>query len=514
MRLKIGLPSTLAAAVVLAVLVAACGTADAPAASPDPANQTPTSTPVPPEARQSALEFARAQRLIEDDWEQFHTDFDRWRSGLTSCDRSAAHAALQGFAGDLVDITQKANNLPRSGATRRLADRLIESAEKEEAGLRQLRDRWQPDSTALFEAVDGARSESLASQKAVADDLADLAGSNGLTSLDEARDFSAHFEAVSRDWASVHDSYRSVRDEQDELSAADTSTRLDEVIDELKKVRSAIDDLPTSDSTRSIIADLKEAAAAEEDALTQLKEDFDGQEQPISGQDDSNQVRNLSANTQEEDPTPTIPPTPTPTPAPGEGDQPTPTPAPSEGDQPTPTPEPDETGQPSFTDADAKVSDSDELLKQVEDELQSILNDSSQEPGDLDAFRRQYDLLVRDWDTFHDKYNGWRRNEGGCNRVEVANQLGEFSVRFGNISKRVKDLPQASFLRPMGNSLVDAVQREEEALRILRFTWRPFATDPYRALEQERNNSGQLRRQAGAGVQELMQRFGIAPGEL
>jgi hypothetical protein len=160
------------------------------------------------------------------------------------------------------------------------------------------------------------------------------------------------------------------------------------------------------------------------------------------------------------------------------------------------------------------VSDSDNVLQQVEDELQSILNDSSQEPEDLDAFSRQYDLLVQDWAAVHDKYNGWRRNEGGCNRVEVAQQLGELSVRFGGLSQRVNSLPQASFLRPMGDSLVDAAQREEEALRILRFTWRPFATDPYRALEQERNNSSRLRRQARVGVQELIQRFGIPPGDL
>lgn len=452
MRLKIGLLPTLAVPILLA-LVLACGTAAPPASNPSLANQPPTSTPIPPEARQAAQDFARAQSQIEEDWDQFHTDFDQWRTGLSSCDRSAAHAALQGFAGDLSAITQQANSLPRSSSTRRLADQLIESAGMEEAGLRQLRDRWQPDSTALFETVDSARSESLASQKAVADDLADLREASGPGGLDDAKKFSTEFESVSNDWESLHDAYNTIRDDQDTLSAADSASKLGEVIDDLATVQSAIDDLPSSDTTEGMIADLKEAAEAEEAALTQLKETFDSQ---------------------------------------------------AEGDS-----------EPSFSDADAKASDSDDVREQVDDELKSILDDSSADKiGDIDAFRQDYDLLVQNWAAFHDEYNGWRRTEGGCNRVEVANRLGEFGLRFANISKRVNNLPQASFLRPMGDSLVEAAQREEEALRILRNTWRPFATDAYRALDQERSNSGRLRRQAGVGVQELLQRFGITPGEL
>ena len=65
----------------------------------------------------------------------------------------------------------------------------------------------------------------------------------------------------------------------------------------------------------------------------------------------------------------------------------------------------------------------------------------------------------------------------------------------------------------MGDSLVDAAQREEEALRILRNTWRPFAKNAYRALDQERDNAVRLRRQANVGVQELLQRYGMSSDE-
>ena len=455
MRLKIGQFSIPAAGVILA-LVVACGTTAPTVTNPNPANQPPTPTPIPPDARQTAQNFAQAHGLIEEDWEQFHTDFDQWRAGLTSCDRGAAQTSLQGFASDMSEITQQAHILPRAFSTRRLADQLIEAAENEEAGLRQLRGRWQPGSTALFEAVDSVRSESLASQKAVADDLDDLSEPTSEDDLEDARDFSTEFESVSNDWASLHSAFDSVRDGQDVLSATESSTQLGDVIGDLKNVQSAIANLPSSNITKGMIDDLKSAAEAEEDVLTALKESFDSQGVSEDGSD-----------------------------------------------------------EPSFADAETKVSDANDVRDQVDGELQSILDDSSSDKlADIDAFQQEYDLLIPNWAAFHNDYNEWRRTEGGCNRVEVARRLGRFALSFGDISKQVNNLPQTSFLRPMGDSLVDAAQREEEALRILRNTWRPFANDAYRALDQERDNAGRLRRQANVGVQELLQRFGISPDEL
>jgi len=454
MRLKIGQFTILAAGVILA-LVVACATTTPTVTNLNPANQPPTPTPIPPHARQTAQDFAQANGNIKEDWEQFHTDFDQWRVGLTACDNSAARTSLRTFASDMGEITQQTHNLPRASSTRRLADQLIEAAENEEAGLRQLRDRWQPDSTAPFEAVDSARSKSLASQKTVADDLDDLSEPTSQEALDDARHFSHEFKSVSNDWASLHEAYDSVRDDQNVLSATESSTQLADIIDDLKKVQSTIADLPSSNTSKGMIDDLKSAAKVEEDVLTALKESFDSQADSEDGEDG--------------------------------------------GDEP------------SFTDADAKVTDVDDVREQVDDELQSILDESPDKIADIDAFRLEYDLLIPNWEAFHNDYNEWHRTEGGCNRVEVAKRLGTFALSFGDISKQVNNLPQASFLRPMGDSLVDAAQREEEALRILRNTWRPFAKDAYRAMDQERDNAGRLRRQANVGVQELLQRFGISP---
>jgi hypothetical protein len=161
------------------------------------------------------------------------------------------------------------------------------------------------------------------------------------------------------------------------------------------------------------------------------------------------------------------------------------------------------------------VSKSDGVREQVQNDLQNLPDaTASGNISDIDNFRQQYDVLVREWNEFHQGYDEWRSSESGCNRTEVIDRLGQFSVRFGEIAREVRNLPSTSFVRPMADTLVEAAEREEEALRGLRNTWRPFATDAYRALDQESINSDSLRREAEVGIQELLQRFGIPASEI
>ena len=51
------------------------------------------------------------------------------------------------------------------------------------------------------------------------------------------------------------------------------------------------------------------------------------------------------------------------------------------------------------------------------------------------------------------------------------------------------------FLRPLRELFVEAAELEEEALTALRNTWRPFDSEVYRTVEQERIDTKRLRRQ-------------------
>ena len=60
---------------------------------------------------------------------------------------------------------------------------------------------------------------------------------------------------------------------------------------------------------------------------------------------------------------------------------------------------------------------------------------------------------------------------------------------------------------------MEAVEREEQALRSLRNAWRPFDTGIYGELDSERSAAGKLRRQVAAGNQDLLARYEISiPG--
>ena len=66
----------------------------------------------------------------------------------------------------------------------------------------------------------------------------------------------------------------------------------------------------------------------------------------------------------------------------------------------------------------------------------------------------------------------------------------------------------------MGELFVEAAEREDEALRDLRNKWRPFDSEVYHRLDQERNEARRLRRQVTAGVQDLLPRYAISVQEL
>ena len=152
--------SPLLGLLLLASLAACSEAADTqPATAPPDPSPGQAVEPLSASDRMAVDAFADQREAIDQEWDQLHQDLDQWRAGLTSCHRSSVHEALQGFAAGFADVTAQAGDLPRTIITRELADILIAAAEEEGAAFRQLRDRWQPDDTALFELVEQRRSD-------------------------------------------------------------------------------------------------------------------------------------------------------------------------------------------------------------------------------------------------------------------------------------------------------------------------------------------------------------------
>ena len=482
---------------------------------------TPTPTAVPDSARAVALEFAAGNNSISIRWEEFHDDFDSWREGLVTCNADSVRAALRGFAGRFGGITATARALPRTSVVRALADDLIQAAEEEEEALRLLRDTWQPSPAALalvsagggtdeesgqddgfnppqavfpFERVDTARAAAAVLRKEVADALSDRTERTTKSSLAEADTFSARFLSLDSSWEDFHREYDTFRSQFGDLTSGQTVARLGSLVDQFREIVGGVRRLPTTEATREVVQILAQVAQEEDLTLRRLRGTFQKTGETMIG-------------TPEEE-------------LPEEG-------APAEdpglvqegGEAAEVSPEIEvsfEAGDLSLFDAfDAQIVASNAVRLQAGQELALVLEDISKETRDLVAeFTEEYDLLLKEWNAFHRDYDEWRATEGGCDRSKAIETLSQFTVTFGEIASDVRGLPAATVLRPMGEILVEAVEREERAIRELRNAWQPYAVDVYQNLDQERGTAGKLRRQVAVGIQELLERFGISPGEL
>ena len=434
--------------------------------------------PLPESSRMAMEQFTLQQQDMGQEWDKFHVEFDTWRAGLTSCDRSTLQVALQEFAVSFNGITGLALDLPRNATTRELADILIEAAEAEEATLRQLRDRWQPNNVSLFEMVEQSRSQAGLAQKR-AEDLAydlqkDLEEGSDPEEVAAVEAFSQSFEVVEEAWKEFHEAYTELREE--ELDQDELPDRVVLLIEQLNGVITLLEAVPEADATDDMLESLRAAAEAELEALQYLSESLAGDDTPP--------------------PIPTDP-----------ADS-----APAEGSPDTATPEPPSNGMgmdldDAYDGVDAAVSQAKDILDEVNLSISTTIEGNTGDSlADLASFNEDYQVLVDDWDAFHERFSQWRRTEGGCDRTGVLQSLEQFNLRVNELGRQARDLPQDSYLLPMYTLLVEAAEREEGAMRTLRNSWRPFNVDVFKALDQERLNADRLRRQAAIGLQELRER--------
>jgi hypothetical protein len=160
---------------------------------------------------------------------------------------------------------------------------------------------------------------------------------------------------------------------------------------------------------------------------------------------------------------------------------------------------------------DAQLVSSNALRRRADLTLEDVVQATSQDNQEAVAgFSEGYALVVEAWDEFHKEYDEWRVGQGGCDLSKATEVLGEFAIRFAKLAREVRGLPRATFLRPLVELFVEAAEGEEAAVRDLRDTWRPFDSNVYKALDQQRNTARRLRRQVAVGVEDLLDRYDIS----
>ena len=516
----------------------------------------PTPTPVPAEVKNTTTEFASGYAELSGDWDKLHGDFQDWRQGLTACEASSVQITLHEFTGRFASITAATRSLPRDPLVRHLSDRLIEAAEVEEEALRALAENRQPSAPAIntspsseagtlvaasdekgageagavengnnpasdgtgsvYEGVARARSQASAIQKGVSDSLDDLQARTSPDAQEDVSELSSAVSELNEAWDQFHRNYDSFRSAEPNYNAAQRTRGINLLVNEFRGVAQAARDLPSAAGTGDVADILAEAAEAEDLLLRILRGDL-GQPGEFVGnqpstEDDSSEIS---------------------TPAP---------PVEGNGNLPPTKPEPLEEGSSGLGsggltgnglfEAEVEADSEDEpsaadpavfyafdgqlveanTVRRKAGQLLSKIEEEVSDDGrkEVNGFAAQHKRLMAQLDDFRDDYDEWRSTEGGCDRAEVIGALGGFTARFSDLSADVRGLPKATFLRPMGELLVEAADREHKSVRDLRNTWEPFYAGVYDDLDRQRDTSDKLRRQVSSGIDELAARYGLS----
>jgi hypothetical protein len=351
-----------------------------------------------------------------------------------------------------------------------LADKLILAAEKEEGAFRQLRDTWEPGKPSVFQQVDSARSAASVLRKEMDDNLSILQERTTPASRAEVDKFATAFQQLNSTWDTFHKEYDSFRQVEGSLARIDSLAGLGNLVGQFRGIVVTVRGLPTVEATRQVSERIARAAEDEDLALRRLTDSLREAGDGSAGGATPGPERGQASGSKEASP---------------------------------------------FAAFAAQLVKSNTLRRQALQDLADVQLEVA-EPGRIAIveFARQYGLLRQEWNKFHQEYDDWRRTEGGCDRAEAIAALGQFTVRFGELTTRVRGLPRVASLRPLGELLVEAAEREDEGLRVLRNTWRPYDAEVYKAFDRERALTGKLRRQVVVGTQDILDRYGVSPQDL
>lgn len=525
--------------------------ADAPVESPAETETAPAgdaSAARPATSPAAIADFVSRRQTISAEWDQFHSDFDQWSAGLTECHPNAMRQALNEFAVSFNDVTQRTQNLSRGKTGGELADLLIAAAQEEETALRQLRDRWQPGNVSLLENVAQARAKSALAQKSAEDRAIELrAGFEDTADPEAVAEFQAAFEPLSDQWKQLHDDYEALRDDADNLGAKAVGEGIEQHAANLKAIIDALEELPELEGSEDTIEELLTAAKAELDAFKAANdsadkasaadtaaeseskaEDAASESAATTGATESTTTESTDAAATTTTESTDSPETETTESADGAESVTADTEATDSAEtaaaESSAATESDATkttttttAKPATVSSSAKLPDfapldeiaeaNAKVLKQANRAIADLADpDAEQGLAELQVFDTEYGRLLSDWDAFHDQYGDWRKDDAGCDRALVIQDLEQHSLRIAQLARDVRTLPSAGQLLPIYSLLTEAAARDENAIRALRYTWQPFTLDPFKAVHQERTNTDELRRQAEIAAQQLQNR--------
>ncbi len=158
-----------------------------------------------------------------------------------------------------------------------------------------------------------------------------------------------------------------------------------------------------------------------------------------------------------------------------------------------------------FAQVDAARASASLLRNETRDQLSDLAADSTASVrSTVRAFSAALKSVNTDWDTFHGRFDAFRRGESQDPAITVPTSVSELVDEFRQIALAVRDLPQSSVTQRVSRVMSEAVDTEDLALRRLRTAVEGGGgedpEDPFATFEAQLVRVNTLRAQA---VQEM-----------
>jgi hypothetical protein len=439
-------------------------------------------TPAPVLDGRELVAFATLHGAIETRWESFHGVVDGWRQGLLTCDLTFRNHTVSVFASRFAEVPEGARSLPRNELVRSIADQIIAAAEREAAALRGLSEAAGTAATVILpDGSTASAAEFVAIERAAAAGirltaeatLTDLTSGASLFKRTALNGFASDLSDINNRWDQFITDYEAFRASQPELSVTESADAINALVNQFLSISADVNALSLASTTVSVTEQLSQATRATELALRTLRDAI---------VEASRAVEVAKSST-------------------GNGDGSTTIAA-------EPQPLDFITFETQLVAANGDQSAAAALLSPI------VGSASGATASTVSAFSTAYGPVAASWDRFHEEYDAWRASNGGCDVTDALETLGEFVVDFGGIATDVRAAPRTTALRTLGELLIEAAEREAQAVSGLRASWRPFDASAYEQFDLSRAAANKLRRQVSSGLEELLAQNGISQADV
>mgnify|MGYP001560485431 CR=1 FL=1 len=401
------------------------------------------------------IEFTKAFNTLNKDWEGYRRSYGDWRQKV-ACAEPAMTESLGKFVSSFQKIKRTVNDLPQTTLVRSVSERLAEAAEREEAALIDLRTNWKPGDEAAFQKYEAGRLAADRVRRQAEQTLSTLMLSTQAENIDAIDKYRRGRSAIEVDWDALQKDYDSWRQSLPKDSKATSADKEKTAMDTLQKLATNAQGILnrvytlTSPALIRRPTDLLVEAAEREEAA----------------------LRKLKATWK-----------------PGDED--------------------------SLATYERERLAINKLRRDSAVEVGGITEASLQgNKSLLQQFSTSYGQAGKSWDDFHSQYDEWRNKGGDCDRNTIRQQLSDRLDTFHILAQRVNALPQPAIVRPLAELMTQAAEREEAALRQLRDNWKPYDSSYYQNYEKEWVAIDRLRRQAAAGLTDMMQKSEISASDI